>query len=212
MLMRMRTIVPSALLAVVAMAVVAGTAEAKSTRSNVRFTDVGEPIEGGSWHQAFQADTYFRTDFDQITGVMDAAGPGFESPGFSFEPETGWATEDFSTPDVTVATGPTTSSVDWIANFEGDAATSPSFGIDFFLTSDVDGDSILVGRGRAFWTGGMDGEWLFSGDTRASWRFVSEWMIDAVAVSQVPLPGAQLLGLFGMGLVGLVRRRMNHAR
>ncbi len=211
MLMRIRTTVPSTLLTIVAMTVVAGTAEAKSTRSNVRFTDVGEPIEGGSWHQAFHAETFFRTDFDQITGVMDAAGPGFEAPGFSFEPETGWSTESYSTPDITVANGPTTNAIDWIANFEGDADTSPAFGIDLFLTSAVDRGSVLVGSGRAFWTGGIEGEWLFSGDTRASWRFVSEWMADVVAVAQVPLPAAQLLGLVGMGLAGFVRRRMNNA-
>lgn len=212
MLRRVRTMIPTALVAAIAVGFAATTAEAKSTRSNVRFTDVGDVIEGGSWHQAFHAETYFRTDFDRITGVMDASGPGFEAPGFSFEPETGWSTADYSTPQVTVANGPTTGAIDWIANFEGDAHTSPAFGIDLFLSSDFEGDSVLVGRGRAFWTGGLEGEWIFSGDTRASWRFISEWMADAVAVAQVPLPAAQLLGLFGMGLAGLVRRRMSLSR
>jgi hypothetical protein len=188
-------------LAVLAVALGASNALAKQTRSGIAVVDVGDPIEGGSWHQNFRASSFYRTPFDHVIGVMDSHGAGFELPGMTFGSSSSWSSNTYSE-NLIVAEGHAGRSLDWRSNFNGDLDDTRPFGIDLFLTSGAGDNSFLVGKTRAYWTGGLDGEWIFFNKTVHNWDTVNA-MVDGVSsVRPVPIPAAAPLAVLGMGLLG----------
>ncbi len=175
-------------------------------RAALTFQAVGGPIEARSWLQAFQL--VGDTSFNHVGLVMTPfdATASFKDPAWDFSlgnPSnfTGGAVYPgvYGT-EWTVATGDATTDFVWQSHFDGDEGSQ-----SFLLTLFAFDDSLSWDAGTAYWDGSV---WDFGPHTPGiTWdEFVASGGV--ADIIHAPVPPAALLGVFGLGLVGVVRRRL----
>ena len=188
-----------------------------SARGDLILEALGDPIQGGSWHQDFRLTaSYFQipggspfkglgvvlTLQDGNTPIPDRLYEGFEvGPALDFsEP---WATEGWSE-DLVVpgpdfghtarAAGVPTNELIWRSHFRDDPDTQ-AFTMTLF-TYDLITDLFPTGSTAAFWTGA---EWGFDTAPGVTWE-------EYQAIT-TPAPSGVLLCTMGLGLAVLIKRR-----
>lgn len=149
---------------------------------------IGDPVEGGSWSQGFIESGV--GSFDLVAVQMFSAGDSFETPTHSAFTVGSWSTiyeAPGGFPTLASATGPATTSLTWNIQFEGTSSNPLIFDFVAF------GGETLRESARATWSG-------------SGWSFVGgPWTPTRAEV--VPIPGAVLLGILGLGAAGLKLRK-----
>ena len=179
---------------------------AGQARGDLTLQSIGGPIEAESWLQAFQVvrDTPFNHLGLAIWPV--GATEGFKEPAWDFSlgnPHgfSGGAVNPgvFGT-QWTVATGNATLGLLWQSHFAG-AEDRQSFLLTLFAFD----DNLNWDAATAYWNGKT---WDFGPRTSGiSWdEFVRSGGV--AGVMHVPVPPAVLLGILGLGLVGVIPRRL----
>ena len=166
------------------------------------FQPIGDPIAGDSWAQRFVYDGSTAGAIDLVAVQMIHGGP-FESPTFrEFTPIDGswgilWELPPSATPWIASAWtdpaapnyNPTESlSFDlWFVSDEWDP-------LGFMITAFQPGAQAPVETATMEWDG-------------AAWTITSDyWDITRQEIVCIPAPGAVLLGVVGLGLVGTLKR------
>ena len=149
---------------------------------------IGDPIEGDSWAQAFNESGVGYFDFVAVLMVSD--GDTFESFTHTNFNRSGWSTKYENPSDypvVATATGLKTNNLTWTIHFAGSKSDPLAFNFVAF-----EGNT-LKEAAYAEWTGS---KWNIS--------LIPDWDIPR---AEIPLPGAAILGILGLGAAGLKLRR-----
>lgn len=163
------------------------------------FQAIGDPQEGGSWYQGFKEDGWYsgvHWNFDTMVIEMVSAGDRFENNAqrsaiSGFSGGAGWSmiyANDAVYPTIAVAAGGDAPGLFYTTvQFEGPTSNPLMFNVFIFS------DSVFGGGTLCTWSG-------------SAWSFVQS--NEAPMLSEfIPAPGAALLGVIGIGLVGRVKRR-----
>jgi hypothetical protein len=161
------------------------------------FIGIGDPVEGGSWKQAFIESGV--GSFDLVAVQMVSAGDTFEHWTHSGFNRAGWSTStvyenDLMYPTLATATGSVQTSLTWNIKFAGTKSNPLVF--DFVA---FHGDT-LKETARATWSGSG---WSFATTGNFLWRPTKADLLAPV----VPVPGAVLLGLLGLSAAGIKLRK-----
>lgn len=191
----------------VILAVAASWSFSAFAHAGLTFGAIGGTVDANSWKQPFQISS--TQSFEHVGLVMTPfdALSGFKTPAWDFSlgnPDSfvgGAVYPAIFGMQWTVASGTATNDLVWLSHFQGDETQQ-----NFLLTLFAFDDSFNVEVATAFWDGIS---WDFAGHTPGiNWdEFVAAGGIAGIDTTNVPLPPAALLGLFGLGLVGVVRRR-----
>lgn len=144
--------------------------------------DFGDPIEIGSWAQAFNESGV--GSFDAMEVFMVSGASDFNPPGFSNFSGAGWS-GDVINPDYAVATGTAQTNMNFNIRFTSNQSTPFAFD---FLAWEGGVFGTLKEAAHAVWTG-------------SSWNITAITNPDINGYNRVPIPGA--LVLLGSGLLGL---------
>lgn len=178
-------------------------AHAAPAEADLIFETVGNPIDGGSWHQGFHLST--PREFDHVGMVLgrlpgDDGTSGFETPAWDFEAIDGNPHEfheDRSWQWLTIAAGEDTNELYWQTHFAGEKE-----GQDLALALFAWDDAFRsIQAAAARWDGDT---WSFRAPGHVTW----EEFVQMGGIAAVPLPSAVLLGALGLALVGGVYRRL----
>lgn len=172
--------------------------------STFTFEAINDPEDASSWFQAFHLGSV--QSFTNIGIVLfptlgDDGTSGFESPGWDFTTIDGNPfnySEVGTLPILTVAAGDATNDLYWRTHFLGDRE-----GQAFILTLFASDDSGNYQAAAALWDGGS---WDFLAPPALTWEEFVE--LGGIAGESMPVPGAAMLGLLGLGLVGGIRQRL----
>lgn len=150
------------------------------TAATAGLVPIGDPFQGHSWGQTFQVSE--GVAFDSLVVQMTSPGDYFESATFRNFSLDGWQTvyERDDQPTLAVAEGPGTDGLNTDIMFTGD----PDNPVDFNFNT-YDG-STPVESYQVGWNG-------------------YDWQ---VTLGDVPAPGAVVLGVIGLGLIGWAKRRI----
>lgn len=168
------------------------------------FEAISDPEDASSWYQAFHfgsAQAFTNIGIVLMPTLGDDGTSGFEAPGWDFTTIDGnpYSYSEVGTISIlTVATGDLTNDLYWRSHFLGDKE-----GQSFILTLFASDDSGNYQAAAALWDGSS---WDFLAPPAITWEEFVE--LGGIAGVTMPLPGAALLGLLGLGLVGGIRRRI----
>lgn len=168
------------------------------------FEAVRPPEDASSWYQAFHfgsAQAFTNIGIVLMPTLGDDGTSGFEAPGWDFTTIDGnpYNYSEVGTITIlTAATGDLTNDLYWRSHFLGDKE-----GQSFILTLFASDDSGNFQAAAALWDGSS---WDFLAPPAITWEEFVE--LGGIAGVTMPLPGAALLGLLGLGLVGGIRRRI----
>ncbi|HET6427245.1 MAG TPA: hypothetical protein VFJ30_02460 [Phycisphaerae bacterium] len=166
----------------------------------------GDPIEGGSWKQGFTEDSI--GTFDYVAVRMVTTGDSFQTDQIksiqvhsSFN-KSGWAMDwqnDPVYPTIAAAKGSNVTSLAWNIQFAG--TKSNTFTFDYVALDYTDSGWVLKNAARATWAG----KWIITNypGGQGAW-----WVPSTPEQVAVPAPGALLLGASGLGVWGVVKRRL----
>jgi len=162
-----------------------------STPALADLTPIGEPIIGGSWQHAVSVSG--TNTYDLLAAKMATTGDEFESPWFSNIGAAGWSVI-LGSPQLS-SFGGTQRAGGWTFNIHFDGELSDPFTFDFAGFRDGQSDPYRFSR------------WEWSG---SSWNVYATnnspyWIPTRAEV--VPVPGAVLLGMLGLGAAGLKLRK-----
>ncbi len=152
----------------------------------------GEAVDGNSWAQAWYQDASATSPYDMIVFTMESAGDTFKTPTAVKNISRGWS-QIYSSPLKAAIAGPALSSgrIDLKTVFEGSKSDGA---LTFNWYTFTPGQATATGGWECHWTG-------------------SRWVVSDLDGalpdrSIVPVPGAALLGVFGLGLVARMKRRV----
>jgi len=158
------------------------------------LTADGDPVEGNTWSQAFYESDV--SNYDLVAVQMVSGGDTFESPThYSFN-RVGWSLlweNDPTYPTLASASGPTTSNMTWSIRFAGLSSNPLTF--DYAVFS----GETLLNSARAVWSPGWTSIANYPGGVNAPWQ--------PTRGEVVPVPGAILLGILGLGAAGWKLRK-----
>ena len=168
------------------------------------FEAINDPEDASSWFQAFHLGSV--QSFTNIGMVLlptlgNDGTAGFEAPGWDFTTIDGNPSnysEVGTIPILTVATGDTTNDLYWRTHFAGDKE-----GQTFILTLFAWDDSNQFQSAAGLWDGLG---WDFLAPPALTWEEFVE--LGGIAGVPLPVPGAAMLGVLGLGLVGGIRQRL----
>lgn len=166
---------------------------------------IGDPYDGGSWYQSWQNGN-ISGGFDMVAVKIFSPGDIFELPAVS-NLSSGWSV-DFSSTNLVIFSrddGANVGSVNFGLHHNGSKAVEGAL-LDTVWASFRDGilvENADVTRGISGQTYDWGGGWR--GDFNTSW---SDPQSEVQAIIAVPAPGAALLALLGMPMVGWVKRRL----
>ena len=166
---------------------------ATSAIANADYVPIGDPIEGNSWTQQFNESGV--GNYDLMGVVMVSADDYFEGNTFSGYTVGGWAAhykDHPTTPTVASAIGPKTDNMTFNITFSG----SSSNPLDFYFYA-FDGD-VIIEIAKASWSG-------------TGWSITDDTLVNTLNYQRgdfvIPVPGAALLGMIGLGFSRWVLRR-----
>ena len=172
--------------------------------STFTFEAINDPEDASSWYQAFHfgsAQAFTNIGIVLMSTLGDDGPSGFEAPGWDFTTIDGNPdsySEVGTIPILTAATGDLTNDLYWRSHFLGDKE-----GQSFILTLFASDDSGNYQAAAALWDGSS---WDFLAPPAITWEEFVE--LGGISGVTMPLPGAAMLGLLGLGLVGGIRRRI----
>lgn len=149
----------------------------------------GDPFDGNSWGQRFQESGVGQFDF--LAVQMNSSGDAFEAPVFRNFSAGGWSSV-FNSSTLATASGTSLTSLEFDLIFAGANTNSLEFTFVAFR------GNTLLESARASWNGSG---WSV---TAGAWTPSRQSLENLV----VPVPGAALLGVLGLGIAGWVKRRM----
>ncbi len=152
------------------------------------LTPLGEPMEIGSWAQRMNESGVGSFNFIAAKWLVPA-GSGFEAPGFRNFSVSGWAMLP-SSPVFVSASGTQRTTLDFDMAFLPAKTVPIAFDFYSFL------NETRTGAWHCTWNGSA---WSFSANGGAAALTRSAFT--------VPAPGAALLAVFGLSIVGWVKRR-----
>jgi hypothetical protein len=182
---------------------------ATSATADLTFEAITPPLEANSWLQGFQlqSDRAFSYVGLLLRPLKGDVGSGFKDDAWYFDEANESEFEQravFNMPGIlswtsaAVAPGePSTTDLIWQSHFMGEETDQ-----DFTLTLFAFNSGYDWQGATARWDGA---EWSFGFHTRDT-----EWQAFTAAggvASVIPAPSAMALGLLGLGIVGLIRRR-----
>jgi MYXO-CTERM domain-containing protein len=177
----------------------------QAASADLVFGNNSGPIPAHSWKQDFfvNSDEAFKylglalTPFDSRSGLKDPAWEFLDGNPHGFTG--GPVIPGLFGTELSVATGNSTNELVWRSHFDGEAS-----GQSFLLTLFAFDDELNADIATALWT---RGGWDFGPHTPGiTWEeFVASGGV--AGIPHAPVPAAAALGLLGLGMVGVLRRR-----
>ena len=175
-----------------------------------RFEALSDPIIGNSWDALFYV--HAPSSFTHLGMVVSAGGALQGAPSmFGFAdlggPLGGWSQffgpGSGGTGSTALSFGTATNDLFWTGHFEGFNPGEQAFSMTLFSFNNI-GEDVWDGA-VADWDGSS---WTVSGVPDLSVWEAFQATVTAGVIESVPVPSAALLGLFGFGLVGSLRKRL----